>query len=191
MKNPKFPKHPKIPNSHKSWSRPGYEYLTTYMLGLVIQELTEEFTKRWIKSPRRRMQMDEASRSNPQCIAEGYTQPSLKGYIKLSGISQGSNEELSKDYINYLKIQKLPIWPKDHPKVRGFRAFRVKWTSPTSLNTPKLPQNSQEAANILLTFCQMEGYLLKRLVSSLKEKHKTEGGLTEKLYRERKNYRGF
>jgi four helix bundle suffix protein len=188
---PNLPKHPNLPNHPNSESRPGYEYLTCYQLGLVIQELTEEFTKRWIESPRRRMQMDEASRSNPQNIAEGYTQPSLKGYIYLSGIAHGSNEELTKDFLRFLKQENLPIWTKEHPKIREFRAFRVKWISPTSLNTPKLPNNPQEAANMILTFCQMEGYILKRLVESLKEKHRTEGGLTEKLYRERKKYRGF
>lgn len=183
-----IPNLPKIP---KTVGRPGYEYLTCYMLGLVIQELTEEFTRLWIRSPRRRMQMDEASRSNPQCIAEGYTQESLKGYIYLSGISHGSNEELGKDFLGYLKKNKLAVWPKDHPKVRGFREFRVKWVSPTSLNTPTLPNDPQEAANMLLTFSNMEGFLLKKLIDSLKEKHKKEGGLTEELYRERRNYRGY
>lgn len=137
------------------------------------------------------MQMDEAARSNPRCIAEGFTHESLKGYIYLTGIAHGSNEELGKDYLHFLKKNKLAVWPKDHPKVREFRAFRVKWLSPTSLNTPKLPQNPQESANMLLTFCNMEGYLLKKLAESLKEKHKTEGGLTEKLYRERKKKRGY
>ena len=184
MTIPKHPNNPKI-------SRPGYEYLTCYILGLVIQELTEEFTQRWITSSRRKMQMDEASRSNPQCVAEGYTQESLKGYIYLTGIAHGSNEELGKDYLHFLKTNKLSIWPKDHPKVRGFRDFRVRWTSPTSLNTPTLPNSPQEAANMLLTFCNMEGYILKKLVDSLKEKHKTEGGLTEKLYRERIKSRGY
>jgi len=135
--------------------------------------------------------MTQAARSIPQNIAEGYTQESLKGYIYLTGIAHGSNEELGKDYLSFLKKNKLAIWPKDHPKVRGFRNFRVEWKSPTSLNTPTLSNDPQEAANMLLTFCNMEGYLLKKLVESLKEKHKTEGGLTEKLYRERTKKRGF
>jgi restriction system protein len=171
--------------------RPGYEYLTCYQLGLVNQQLTEEFTGRWIESPRRRQQMDEASRSCPQNIAEGFTQESLKGYIYLAGIARGSNEELGRDYIRFLQKNNLPIWPKDHQRVRAFREFRVKWVSPTALNTPKLPHEPAEAANLILTFCQMEGYLLEKLIASLLEKHKREGGLTEKLYKARKNYRGY
>lgn len=191
MTNLNHPKIPKTPNLPKSGRRPGYEHLACYQLGVAIHELTEEFTNRWIKSNKRKMQMDEASRSNPRCIAEGYTQESLKGYIYLSGISHGSNEELGKDYLHFLKKRKLAVWPKNHSKVREFRAFRVKWTSSTSLNTPKLPDDPEEAANMILTFCNMEGYLLKKLVASLKEKHKKEGGLTENLYKARKDYRGY
>lgn len=195
----KVTNNPKIPKNLNT-SRPGYEYLTCYQLGLVIQELTEEFCQRFLtpKLPntpnpnfRQIQQMTQAARSNPQNIAEGYTQESLKGYIYLSGIAHGSNEELEKDYLAFLKKERLSIWPKDHLKIRELRDFRVKWISPTSLNTPQLPQNPQYAANMLLTYCQMEGYLLKKLIDSLKEKHRTEGGLTERLYRERKNYRGF
>lgn len=52
----------------KTVSRPGYEYLTSYQFGLIIQELTEKFTDRWIKSLRRKHQMDESSRSTHQNI---------------------------------------------------------------------------------------------------------------------------
>jgi four helix bundle suffix protein len=168
--------------------RPAYEHLARYQLGLVIQELTEQFTVRWIKSYRRQSQMDEAARSIPQNVAESHTQESLKGYIKLSGIARGSNEELSRDCLNFLKKNNLPIWDKNHPKVREFRAI---WLNQNSLNTPNLPKDKCKVANMIHTFCQMEGYLLKRLIDSLKNKHKTEGGFTEKLYRTRKTYRGY
>jgi four helix bundle suffix protein len=197
MKNPNHPYIPKIPNKG---SRPGYEYLTCYMLGVVIHELTEEFCQKFLTSKhpnlpnpefRQISQMTQAARSTHQNVAEGYTHESLKGYIYLTGIAHGSNEELTKDYLHFLKRNKFTVWPKTQTKVREFREFRVKWISPTSLNTPTLPNNPQEAANMLLTFCNMEGYLLKKLAESLKRKHKTEGGLTENLYKARKEYRGY
>ncbi len=44
-------------------------------------------------------QMDQAARSSKQCLAEGATQgTSLKGYIKMIGITHGSFEELLEDY---------------------------------------------------------------------------------------------
>jgi restriction system protein len=133
--------------------------------------------------------MDEASRSNPQNVAEGFTQESLKGYIYLAGIARGSNEELQQDYRNFLIQKGYQVWSMNHQKIPEFREFRVKWISPTTLNTPTLPGNPEEAANMLLTFCQMEGVLLRKLVESLLAKHEKEGGLTERLYRKRKEYR--
>lgn len=170
--------------------RPGYEYLTAYMLGKVIQDLTVEFCNRFINiKSRTHDQMVQAARSNSQNIAEGYTNPSLKAYIKLAGIAYGSNEELTKDYQDFLRQRDLLIWEKNSEKVREFREFRVFWVTLTSLNTPTLPNNQTEAANMLLTFCNLEGFLLKRLVASLLEKHEKEGGLTEELYRKRIEYR--
>jgi four helix bundle suffix protein len=173
-----------------SVSRPGYEYLSAYTFGKVIQDLTVEFCNRYIDyKSRTHDQMVQAARSNCQNIAEGYSNPSLKGYIKLAGIAYGSNEELTKDYQDFLRQRNLLIWEKNYTKIREFREFRAFWVTETSLNTPNLPNSPIEAANMLLTFCNMEGFLLKKLVASLLEKHEKEGGLTEELYRKRIEYR--
>lgn len=171
-------------------SRPGYEYLSAYMLGKIIHDLTVEFCNKYIDyKSRTHDQMVQAARSNCQNVAEGFSNPSLKGYIKLAGVAYGSNEELTKDYQDFLRQRNLPIWDKNNVKIRTFREFRAVWVSETSLNTPKLPNDPTEAANMLLTFCNMEGFLLKKLVASLLEKHEKEGGLTEELYRKRVEYR--
>lgn len=47
------------------------------------------------------------------------------------------------------------------------------------------------ATNLLLTLINQENYLLDKLIDSLKRKHQAEGGFTEKLYRARKDYRGY
>jgi four helix bundle suffix protein len=171
-------------------SRPGYEYLSAYILGKVIQDLTVIFCNRYINiKSRTHDQMVQAARSNCQNVAEGFSNPSLKGYIKLAGIAYGSNEELTKDYQDFLRQRNLPIWDKNNAKIRVFREFRAFWTSQTSLNTPNLPNDPTEATNMLLTFCNLDGFLLKKLVASLLEKHEREGGLTEELYRKRVKYR--
>ena len=69
--------------------------------------------------------------------------------------------------------------------------LRVFWTGPKSLKTPNLPNDPVEAANMMLTLCNLEGYMLRKHVDSLEKKHQTEGGLTERLYRKRKEYRGY
>mgnify|MGYP001575145483 CR=1 FL=1 len=183
-------------------TRPGYEYLVVYMLGKVIQDLTFQFCQRFLKSPKDPTypnlklveQANGAARSNSQNVAEGYTGESLSSYIMLVGVANGSNEELAKDFEDYLRQRNLPIWPKDHPKVREYRAFRVFWlpSSPNSqntLNTPILPSDPTEAANMILTFCRMEGYLLSQHIKSLEEKHAKEGGFRENLLKKRLDYR--
>ena len=162
-------------------SRPDYEYLIVYMLGKVIQDLTVEFCKRFINSSRQREQMEQAARSNPQNIAEGSTSESLSSYIYLASVARGSNEELAKDYEDFLRQHEYLIWSKDDLRVGGFRGFRVLWVGQKSLNTPILPKDPTMAANMLLTFCQMEGYLLKKHVISLEKKHEVEGGFRENL----------
>lgn len=201
---PKSPNYPKSPNSSGP-SRPGYEYLIDYMLGKVIQDLTFQFCQRFLKSPKDPTypnvklveQANGAARSNPQNVAEGYTGESLSSYIMLVGVAKGSNEELAKDFEDYLRQRGLPIWGKDHPKIREFRRFRVFWLSnslsspntQSTLNTPMLPYDPTEAANMILTFCRMEGYLLAQHLKSLEEKHAKEGGFRENLLKKRLEYR--
>jgi four helix bundle suffix protein len=171
-------------------NRPGYEYLSAYQLGKVIQDLTVIFCDRFIsKKSRTHDQMIQAARSNSQNVAEGYTAESLKSYIFLTGVAHGSNEELTKDYQDFLRQRNLSIWDKNDSRVRVFRDFRAAWITSNTLNTPILSQNEEEAANFLLTLCQMEGFLLKRLAESLKKKHETKGGFTENLYKKRVAYR--
>jgi four helix bundle suffix protein len=164
----------------------GYKNLTTYILATVICDLNVKFIKRWISyKSRTRDQMEQAGRSGKQNIAEGYTMQSLESYIKLAGVALGSIKELAADYEDFLRQRKFSIWPKDDPRIRAFRAFRAVWNNFNIPNTPNLPKDSEYAANMLLTFCQMESYLLSRQISALKEKFIEEGGFRENLFKKR------
>lgn len=113
---------------------------------------------------------------------------SLEGYIKLAGVAEGSIKELAADYEDFLRQRGLAIWPKEDSRVRVFRGFRAVWKSPNIPNTPNLPKDPEEAANMLLTFCQMESYLLSRQIAALKEKFVKEGGFRENLFKKRREY---
>lgn len=176
---------------------PGYHYLRVYQFLVIIFDLNEEFTKKFLpgyEHRRTREQMFQAARSSKQCLVEGYTQEGLKGYIKLAGIAHGSNEELLEDYKDFLRQRGLPVWPKDHPKLG-----RLGWVSRAcreisegkNPTLPPLPTDPTYSANLLLDLTTKAGFMLERLIASLKEKHMKEGGLTEELYRKRKNYRGY
>lgn len=167
-------------------SQVGYKYLKTYQLALVIYDLTVEFCKRYISGFSRTYdQMVQAARSGKQNIAEGYLERSLKGYIKLLGVSRGSFGELLEDYEDFARQRKVPIWGKD--KARGIREIweiREK-SKPNNPYIPNLPDNPELAVNFLLTLINQENYLLDRQIASLEEKFVREGGYTEKLFRKR------
>jgi four helix bundle suffix protein len=127
--------------------------------------------------------MEQCGRSGKQNIAEGYSQESLSSYIYLLGISFGSVKELKEDFEDFLRQRKLQIYPADHEKVREFRSFRAVWDYPNIPNSPNLPKNPEEAANMLLTFCQMLSFLLRRQIQSLEAKFVHEGGFRENLHK--------
>jgi len=168
----------------------GYKYLSSYILATVIQDLTVKFCQRYIDPKSRTTdQMIQAARSGKQNIAEGYSVQSLESYIKLLGVAEGSLRELAIDYEDYLRQHQLPTWSKDDPRVKVFRGFRAVWKAPNIPNTPNLPNNPTESANMILTFCQMDTFLIARQLTALKNKFVKNGGFRENLFKKRLEYR--
>lgn len=180
------------------------KYLLTYRYAEILHDLTIEFTKKYIlnissnlgQKPdyRQADQMNQAARSGKQNIVEGVgqSQTSKKGEIKLLGVAKASFEELLMDYEDYLRQNKLAMYPKNDPRITKFRqiAYRLSHLSNLSdlgnlIERPKLPDNPQDAANFLLTLCHQVTYLLDRQIKSLEEKFIKEGGFTENLFRKR------
>lgn len=176
----------------------GYEYLLAYKITVPIYDLTVQFVKRYI-SPRSRTgdQMTQASRSGTQNVAEGAKEEGLKGYIKLTGVARASLEELLKDILAFARQRKIEVWSAEDAKKKIkeigeiWEIIRRNPTLPNHPNFPDLPNDTTEAVNLMITLINQANFLLDKLIISLKEKHKKEGGLTEKLYRERKKYRGY
>lgn len=176
--------------------RAGYEYLLAYKLTVPIYDYTVEFVNRYVsKFSRTCDQMQQAARSGMQNISEGYKQQGLKGYIKLSGVTRGSLEELLKDYLSYARQHQLSIWPKERA-IREIREIREIWeiikknpALPDSPNFPDLPDQPNLAVNLMITLIHQANYMIDKLIISLKEKHMKEGGLTEELYKKRVEYR--
>lgn len=187
-------------------SLPKHKYLLTYRFAEVTHDLTVEFCQVFLSDlsnlgnlrgiPTRRTieQMTQAARSGKQNIVEGVGQSatSKKGEIKLLGVAKASFEELIADFEDFLRQRKLPILDKNDPRVGQFRQMGVE---ATKLKSPKLPASPQdglrlpkgetEAANLLLTLCHQETYLLDRQIKALEEKFIQEGGFTENLFKRR------
>jgi len=187
-----------------------YKKLFTYWFALIIYDLTVDFTNRNIKSFKLKEQMDGAARSGKQNIVEGSEgmQTSLKSAIKLTGVAKASFEELIGDLEDFLRQRELERWSKNDQHVLEFRGKSAKLikrlvssykdealvrniSNLGSLRKLFEFSNLEEEANLLLTLCHQETFLLNRQVLSLEKKHSEEGGLTEKLYQARKSYRGY
>lgn len=179
-----------------SKKKAGYEYLLAYKITIPIYDLTVEFVKKYIDyKSRTKDQMEQAARSGMQNISEGYKQQSLAGYIKLSGVSRGSLEELLNDYLSYARQNRIDIWDKEKAK-REIREIREIWeiinrnpSLPSQPNFPSLPTDKTQSLNLLITIIQQANYLVDRLINSLTEKHTKEGGFNEKLLKKRLEYR--
>jgi four helix bundle suffix protein len=172
--------------------------LLAYKITVPIYDLTVEFCDENIsKFSRTRDQMIQAARSGMQNILEGNKQQGMKGYIKLSGVARGSLEELLRDYHAFARQKKLEIYSKERV-LREIGEMREIWiilkaTSvlPDSPNFPSLSKNPEQAANLMISLVNQANYLIDKLIISLKNKHMKEGGLSEELYRKRKEYRGY
>ena len=176
-------------------SKPGYQYLLTYQQLEEIYDLANQFCQRFLpgrENLRTREQMVQAARSAKQCLVEGYEQESLKGYIKLTGVSRGSLKELLEDLKDFARNHKVEIWDKGDKRVKQMLTTRkerrkvTQWILPL---TPFDPFNPLYPTNYLLNLVNMTTYLLDRQIDSLKEKFVKEGGWTEKIFRERLAYR--
>lgn len=165
---------------------PGYKYLRSYQLAVVVFDLTMEFVKLWIDfKSRTKDQMEQAARSGKQNIVEGYLEKSSKLYINLLSVAYASLGELLEDYEDFLRLRKLQVWDEEDERIRDFRGFRVFREPPIPPNTPKLPDDPETAANLLITLIHQAQFLLDRQGAALEDKFVKEGGYTENLFKRR------
>lgn len=174
---------------------PPYKKLLTYKYSVYIYDMNKEFLDKFVRGAenmRQRQQMDQAARSSKQCIVEGAMQgTSLKGYIKMLGVSRGSYEELLEDYKDIARIGKIEIWNSEGlRRERGLRIFIRDSSEPLPPRSP-LPHDLSLAVNIMIDLITRTNFLLDQQKRSLEQKFLKEGGFTENLYRKRKEYRGF
>ena len=176
----------------------GYKYLLAYKITVSIYDLTFEFCNKYIdRFSRTKDQMIQAARSGMQNILEGNKQQGMKGHIKLSGIARGSLEELLQDYLSFARQNKIEVWNGERCK-REIVEIRKIWEIikinkilPVQPNFPNLPNDKIKSVNLMITLVNQANYLIDKLIISLKDKHMRQGGLTEELYRKRKEYRGY
>lgn len=105
----------------------GYRNTKTWQLAELIYDVTVRFCDKYVdRRSRTHDQMVQAARSGTRNLSEGSVDSatSKKIEMKLTGISLGSLDELSRDYMTFLRQRDLPEWPPEHPALKRFKALR-------------------------------------------------------------------
>jgi len=182
----------------------GYRKLRSFQAAQMVYDATVVFCDRFIeKRSRTHDQMVQAARSGVQNIAEGSmaSATSKKMELKLTGTARASLEELVLDYEDFLRQRGLRIWDKNSPEALAVRG-KYKSDGPdkkigisTSFRSDGsdlygfATASAEEAANTLICLINQASFLLGRQLRRLEKTFLSEGGFTEKLYRERQKRR--
>lgn len=168
----------------------GYRNLKSYQTTTIIYDLTVYFCEKFVSKFSRTVdQMTQAARSGRQNIAEGsqVSATSKKSELTLVGVARGSLEELLNDYEDFIRQRGLKQWGKDDPRTLAIR--KLAYVSNRShLSYSSYLSSPESAANCLIILINQANYLLDRQLQSLEESFIKEGGLTEELYRKRREY---
>lgn len=167
----------------------GYRNLITYQKAEIIYDGTIYFTKRFFRKYDRTIdQMVQAARSGKQNIAEGSmaSATSKETEIKLTNVARASLEELLIDYEDFLRTNKLRQWEKDHRLVMRFRELN-RTPNATYETYQKAIENPDPeiCANAMICLIKIVSYLLNKQLKTLEKAFINEGGLRERMTRER------
>ena len=188
-----------------------YKNLLTYQKSVIVYDCTVVFCKRFLKiGDRTNDQMVQAARSGKQNIVEGAKAAviSSETELKLTGVARASLEELLEDYQDYLRNNKLKLWDKDGDEARYVRDLSAERISPPVISDgtaidPELRVSPAHAsfvhfletrppevcANIMICLVNQCNYLLDKQIRKLEDDFVKNGGLRERMYNARREYR--
>lgn len=178
-------------NQNLMFSHGGYRNLESFKMSTLVYDFTIEFCQKHIDfKSRTKDQMEQAARSGRQNIAEGSKAAgtSKKTEIKLTNVARASLEELLLDYEDFLRQHKLKIWDKNSEEMKAIRQIAYDKNKSNSSYVSYL-SNSESFANLLICLIHQTNYLLDRQIKKLAEDFQNQGGFTERLYQQRKQYR--
>ena len=175
----------------------GYKSLLVYRCAVTLDDFTHVFCERFLADSKYRRtveQMTQATRSGKQNIAEASKELSSSSDLLLSSVSRSSYTELEEDYEDFLRHRGLPIWDKNDQRVVRIRNFRESIEVPTNLsnltNWTNLDfDNPEHFANLMITLCHKQGYLMDQFLRSKEKKFVQKGGFRESLFKKRQEYK--
>ena len=158
----------------------------------MIYDITYYFTQHYLsKGDRTIDQMVQAARSGKQNIAEGNqaAATSSETEIKLTNVAKASLEELLDDYEDYLRVRQLPQWDSQHPRYEKMRAYARSEQIKEEYAQKIQRMNDEEISNLCITLIHQAIYMLHKLLETMQKRFVTEGGIKERMFQSRVNYR--
>lgn len=169
-----------------------YRQLRVYQVTEIIYDITFFFTQHYLHPGDRTIdQMVQAARSGKQNIAEGNQAASTSSEteIKLTNVAKASLEELLDDYEDYLRVRNLPQWNPLHPRYEKVREYASSEQIKKDY-AEKIPKmNDEEIANLSITLIHQAIYMLHKLLITMQDRFVKEGGIKERMFQSRSNYR--
>lgn len=187
-------------DSHETnGSHGGIKSTAVYWLAKEIYYLNYIFCERYMsyktnESHRTYDQMIQAARSGKQNLVEGSLENSSESNLKLSGVARASFGELIEDYEDFLWQKNLKRWSKDNPRVLRWRQTLV---DPQKTHVTHEANeshgvdfaNAEAFANLMITLCTKEGFLMDRFLEGIKKSFVEKGGFKENLFKKRAEFR--
>ena len=174
--------------------RGNYQKLLSYQKSEVIYEMTYYFCERFLhKGDRTIDQMVQAARSGKQNIIEGCaaSATSQKTEIKLVNVAKASLQELLEDYRDYLRTRGLKQWTEDSVEWHAMRDLGRKHNDAAFFMNLCPSRSDEVIANMVIVLIYQADYLLFKQLERLEKDFLAEGGFTERMYRVRKQQRGY
>ena len=169
-----------------------YRHLRVYQVAVIIYDITFYFTQHYLQKGDRTVdQMVQAARSGKQNIAEGNqaAATSSETEIKLTNVAKASLDELLDDYEDYLRVRGLEQWGSLHPRYEKMRQYARSEQLKKDYAQAIQKMNDEEIANLCITLIHQAIYMLHKLLITMQDRFVTEGGIKERMYQARVNYR--
>ena len=169
-----------------------YRNLRVYQVTEIIYDITYYFAHRYLaKGDRTIDQMIQAARSGKQNIAEGNqaATTSSETEIKLTNVAKASLEELLDDYEDYLRVRHLEQWGALHPRYEAMRTYARSESIKSTYAQHIRKMNDEEIANLCITLLHQTSVMLQRLLETMQHRFVTEGGIKERMFKARTDYR--
>jgi restriction system protein len=165
----------------------GYKNLKSYQMAEIVYDYTVEFCRSYVPSMKQTDQMEGAARGGKQNIAEGSqtSGTSKQSELRLVQVARASQEELLKDYEDFLRTKGLSLWSKDDERSKAIR--NLAYRSDRSYMTYKTYlTNAETAANCAICLIKQTTFLLDQQLRALEKELVQKGDYKDRYNAARK-----